>query len=265
MSAHIFPFLNLSGEVRNQIYLDIIGPKVPRPSGQCNAQHKTSLAIEFWPDRKFNTAFFYLNRQIHREFSDILWNTLGVEWQNNYFELDKKDSAKFMSMKRLQRCKLILGFQPWCEPRPRPPSEIENRLPNSCYYARRPIMTKTRAVELTVFGLAHKMNRMTELRELHLQYSGYEVDFEMDYFVGYRDGSIVRWSGDDLVIVFGNDLRGMKEVTISGTLCDECAALLASAMERPKEVLLDLDAEEPDKCVPRFTVPRWSDKQRGWI
>ncbi|KAL9001344.1 MAG: hypothetical protein Q9169_000235 [Polycauliona sp. 2 TL-2023] len=231
----------------------------PYRASNTPGQGEKTANVDFWPDRKFNTAFFFLNRQINREFSDILWNNLGVEWNNDYFELDKDDVARFVSMKRLQRCKLILKL--WNMWRP---SEEINR-PSSYYDSLHPSVADTAEVKRTVFGLADKLNRMPYLREVHLHYSGSEGDFYKGYFVSYRDGSIVRWSADDLVTVFGNDLRGMKKVQISGTLCCECAALLASAMERPKEALSDLAAKEPERCHPRFTVPEWSDKHRGWI
>ncbi|KAI4281171.1 MAG: hypothetical protein L6R38_003911 [Xanthoria sp. 2 TBL-2021] len=265
MSAHglgnhsVFPFLRLSGEVRNQIYGDIIGPKLPRPfSVYCEQKREYKSVGDFWPDRKFNTAFFFLNRQINREFSDILWNILVVEWKNDHFELDKHDVVRFVSMKRLQRCKLILELrQNWR------PSQISR--PISYYYTRHPITAMTMEVELTVFRLAHKLNQMPHLREVHLEYNESDGAFHRDFFLRYRDGSLIRWSGDDLKTVFSDDLRGMKKVQMSGTLCSECATLLASAMERPKEFLSDLHAKEPDRCISRNTLPQWSDKHRGWI
>ncbi|KAL8765807.1 MAG: hypothetical protein Q9209_007211 [Squamulea sp. 1 TL-2023] len=253
MSEHvsdntIFPFLELSGEIRNQIYLDIVGPKLPRPL-YCEEY--------FRPDRRFNTAFFTLNRQVSREFSDILWNVLSVEWKNNKFELNREDVARFTSMKRLQRCKLILELQ------------FTFRYPSTERAAhdhtRRNLTTEAMPVECTVFGLGHKLNRMPHLKEIHLEYEGYDGDFDIDYFLWYRDGSLIRWSGDDLMTVFADNLRGMKKVQVSGTLCCECAALVATAMERPKEVLSEFHATEPDKCLPRSTVPQWCDKARGWI
>ena len=259
MSTHgmpensVFPFLKLSGEVRNQIYCDIIGPKLPRPIPPFCTQN-----VHFWPDRNFNTALFFLNRQISREFSDTLWNNLGVEWKNDHLVLNKDDVARFESMKRLQRCKLIIEVRDFWRPSAMNP-------PNSYYYARHPIIARSIEIELTVFGLAHKLNQMPHLRYLHLEYHESIQDFEEDVFLKYRDGSLVRWSGDDVKTVFSEDLRGMKEVQMSGALCCECAALVASAMERPKEVLSDLHAREPDRCIPRRTTPEWGDKLRDWI
>ncbi|KAL8855114.1 MAG: hypothetical protein Q9221_000020 [Calogaya cf. arnoldii] len=242
----IFPFLKLSGEVRNQIYRDIIGLKLPRPLSIYCEQKREYKSVLLWPDRRFNTAFFFLNRRINREFSDMLWDILGVEWKNDDFELNKKDVARFLSMKRLQRCKLIVElhrmWRPW-----------------------RPFMDQSMEVEDNVFGLAHKLNRMPHLREIHLAYNESDGAFDDDFYVEYRDGSLIRWSGDDLKTVFVDDLRGMKKVQISGTVCCECTAMFASAMERPKEMLSDLNAKESDSCFPRRTVPQWSDKQRGWI
>ncbi|KAI4104540.1 MAG: hypothetical protein LQ339_003843 [Xanthoria mediterranea] len=256
----IFPFLKLSGEVRNQIYRDIIGPKLPRPvSVYCEQKWEyTSVGEDFWPDRRFNTALFFLNRQINREFSDILWDILGVEWNNDHFKLDRDNVARFVSMKRLQRCKLILGLRhDYCRPSRTGP-------PISCYDARHLFAALSMDIELTVFGLAHKLNQMPHLKEVHLEYNESDGDFDEDFFLRYRDGSLIRYSGDDLKTVFADDLRGMK-VQMSGTLCGECAALVASAMERPKEVLSDLHAQEPDRCIPIHTLPQWSDKHRGWI
>lgn len=249
----VFPCLKLSGEVRNQIYRDVIGPKLPRPvSVYC--EHKweyTFVGKDFWPDRRFNTALFFLNRQINREFSDILWNILGLEWNSDHFKLDRDDVARFVSMKRLQRCKLILDLrQCWTF---------------ECHFTCHPFTIVPMDVELTVFGLAHKLNQMPHLREVHLEYNQSDGAFDEDFFLRYRDGSLIRYSGHDLKTVFADDLRGMKKVQMSGTLCGECAALVASAMERPKEVLSDLHAKEPDRCIPRHTLPQWSDKHRGWI
>ncbi|KAL8677259.1 MAG: hypothetical protein Q9186_006295 [Xanthomendoza sp. 1 TL-2023] len=255
----VFPFLQLSGEIRNQIYLDIIGPKLQRPTPLQDGWKKDSRDdLELWPDRRFNPALFFLNRQINREFSDILWNTLSVEWRNDCFELDKDDVARFTSMKRLQRCTIILSLS-WQR-------RITEPVGGLWYsYFRGNDTSEAMDVELTVFGLAHKLNKMPNLKEIHLEYKENDGDFINNYFLRYQDGSLVRWSGDDLKTVFGNDLRGMKTVQLSGTLCCECAALFISAMERPKEKLLELYGNEPDKCFPRLTVPQWSDKARGWI
>ncbi|KAI4240440.1 MAG: hypothetical protein L6R40_005151 [Gallowayella cf. fulva] len=243
----VFPFLRLSGEIRNQIYLNIIGPKLPRPltifkDGRNYSTHDPDL----WPDRNFNTALFFLNRQINREFSDVLWNTLGVVWKNDCFELDMDDVARFTSMKSLQRCKLILDVHVHWKPPPR-------------------VTVDAIDVELTIFGLAQKLSRMSYLREIHLEFQERDCDYDHGYFLRYRDESLIRWSIDDLKTVFGNDLRGMKKVQLSGIHCSGCAADCASGMERPREELSESDAKEPERCIPRLTNPQWSDKARGWI
>ncbi|KAL8642414.1 MAG: hypothetical protein Q9228_000882 [Teloschistes exilis] len=158
-----FPFFQLSGEIRNQIYLDILGPQLPRPI----------------------------------------------------------------------------------------PEE--------------PAGVSATDVELTTFGLGHRLSRMSHLKQMHLEYHESEDSWEDGYWVRYRDGSLVRHTGNDLKTVFSDDLRGMKLVHVSGTLCDECAALVASAIERPREILPEEYQQEPEKCIPRATVPLWEDKSRRWV
>ncbi|KAI4170392.1 MAG: hypothetical protein LQ343_005014 [Gyalolechia ehrenbergii] len=255
-----FPFLKLSAEIRNQIYLDVIGPEVPRPQRleQCPRRSSFKVLVEtlsFWPDRKFNTAFFVLNRQIHQEFFHTLWKVLSVEWKLDNFDLDLKELALFTSMERLRRCKLILTsrlhFSSECKARPL----VRSRYGDATAYEL--------DVELTVFGLAHKLNRMPHPDEIDLEYD--ESMYGDDYFVRYRDGSLVRFDGSDLKTSFGTELRGMKKIQISGNLCDECSSLLASAMKRPKEALPEAYRLEPEKCIPRETLPQWNDKARVWI
>ncbi|KAL8723093.1 MAG: hypothetical protein Q9225_000564 [Loekoesia sp. 1 TL-2023] len=240
----IFPFLKLSAEIRNQIYLDIIGPEVPRP-----------VDTKFWPDRRFNTAFFVLNHQIHREFFHILWKVLSVEWKFDSFDLNLKELALFTSMKRLRRCKLMLDSRPAFSSELLARPVIRPRYGDATAYEL--------DVELTVFGVAHKLNNMPHLEEIHLHYE--ESQFDDDYFVRYQDGSLIRFAGSDLIIVFATELSGIKKVQISGILCDECSALLASAIKRPKEALPDAYMVQPEKCIPRKTLPQWNDKARGWV
>ncbi|KAL9598263.1 MAG: hypothetical protein Q9219_004622 [cf. Caloplaca sp. 3 TL-2023] len=256
----VFPFLKLSAELRNQIYLDIIGPSIPRPSRE--EQHpqyswlKLTIEATFWPDRQFNAAFFVLNRQIYQEFAHTLWKVLNLEWRIKTFDLNPKELALFTSMKRLQRCTLIFDSTPFLSPELLSRPTFKTRYGNATAHEL--------DIELTIFGLAHKLNRMSCLDEIHLEY-GEESNCNEDYFVRYRDGSLLRLQGSDLRTVFGNELRGMKKVKISGTLCDECSALFASAMERPKEVLSEFYLVEPEKCIPRASLPQWDDKVRRWV
>lgn len=264
----IFPFLRLSGEIRNQIYLDIIGPEVSQP----RKIHKNAYGEEyevggrFWPIRVFNTAVFVINRQINKEFSDVLWNTLSVEWRLYSYELDKEHLRLFTSMKRLQRCKLITSTEAldkstfmWC------PSQ-DRILPHEWSKRVRDTTAITLDIDLTVFGLAHKLNRMPQLKEIHIEYWEEENIFaDESYWVRFRDGSLDRYVSTDLKDVFAAELRGMTKAQTSGTLCDECAALFASAMERPKEKLPEFYTQEPERCIPRDTVPQWNDKIRGWV
>ncbi|KAI4187043.1 MAG: hypothetical protein L6R41_003069 [Letrouitia leprolyta] len=260
----IFPFLRLSAEIRNQIYMNVIGPKVPRPLGwheQCPERSWAKILVgekKFWPDRKFNEAFFLLNHQIHREFFHILWKVLSVEWKLDHFDLDLRELALFSSMTRLQRCKLILSS--YME------SKLEARPPNRWHwFSRRDLTLFDLDAELTVFGLAHKLSRMLYLDEIHIEYDESESGFDADYFIRYQDGSITHFTGLDLKTVFGNDLRGKKNVRVSGNLCDECAAAFTSAMVISNETLPDTYRVEPEKCIPRGTIPQWSDEVRGWI
>lgn len=92
-------------------------------------------------------------------------------------------------------------------------------------------------VDLAVFGLAHKLNRMPQLQEIHLEYRETEESYHDRFSVNFGDGSLRCYAGPDLEAVFSTNLSGMKQVGISGTLCDECGALLASAMERPKGIV----------------------------
>ncbi|KAI4260174.1 MAG: hypothetical protein LQ352_000439 [Teloschistes flavicans] len=249
-----FPFLQLSGEIRNQIYLDILGPQLPSPLPGQSGCEKQDL---FWLDRQFNVALFLVSRQVSREFSDILWDNLGVEWHMNTFELDPKESRRFFSMKLLQRCKLILHSHPNFM---YAASSTENRTRitgNSVFTAM--------DVELTTFGLGHRLSRMSHLKQMHLEYYENEDSWSDGYWVRYRDDSLVQYMGTDLKTVFSNDVRGMKLVQVSGTLCNECAALVASAIERPREILPDVYKQEPEKCIPRATVPLWDNKGRRWV
>lgn len=253
------PFLKLSAEIRNQIYLDVIGPEVPRPQTyeQCPRRSGAKILIQtkFWPDRRFNIAFFVLNRQIHREFFHILWKVLRLEWKVDSFDLDLEELALFTSMKRLRRCKLILDSRPAFSSELLARPVIRPRYGDATAYEL--------DVELIVFGLAHKLNRMPHLEEIHLHYE--ESQFDDNYFVRYQDGSLVRFAGSDLTVVFGTELRGIKKTKISGSLCDECSALLASAIECPKEALPDAYMAQTEKCIPRTTLPQWNDKARGWV
>ncbi|KAL8841642.1 MAG: hypothetical protein Q9170_000856 [Blastenia crenularia] len=244
LEEKIFPFCKLSGEIRNQIYTDIIGPKVPRPKIFKEIKwREVNVGPRFWPDRKFNTAIFLLSRRTHQEFMHVLWDILGVEWEVDDSKLDQKDVRLFTSMRLLQRCKIIIDT-----------------------YKFGPVyLGGDWDVELTVFGLAHKINRMPHLEQIHLEYIEDEDSYTDHYFVRFQDHSVQHYYGSDLKTVFGTELRGMKKVEISGSLCDECSALLASAMERSKEVLPQHPGTEPEKCIPRATLPQWNDKVRGWV
>lgn len=158
-----FPFLELSGEIRNQIYLGIIGPEIPRT----RKFHRGAFGIEyevggkFWPVRRFSMALLLVNRQIHEEFSDILWGTLSVEWKLSSYKLDKEDLRLFTSMKRLQRCKLIISMKELSQltyiydPRDR-----DRSLDNVWSTRARDTTAGSLDIELTIFGLAYKLNRM---------------------------------------------------------------------------------------------------------
>ncbi|KAI4207168.1 MAG: hypothetical protein LQ346_000746 [Caloplaca aetnensis] len=265
-----FPFLRLSGEIRNQIYLDIIGPEIPRT----RKFRKTAYGVEhefgpkFWPMRRFSMALLIVNRQIHGEFSDIVWDVLSVEWRLSSFELDKDDLRLFTSMKRLQRCKLIISIDEILRSTYIDRHGDRNQSLDDEWSERaRDSTASGKDIELTIFGLAYKLNRMPQLKEIHIEYWEGEgaYDDEESYWVLLRDGSLHRYVEANLIDVFGTELRGMTKVQISGTLCDECAALFASAMERPKEVLPDVYMQEPERCIPRDTVPQWNDKIRGWV
>ncbi|KAL8703008.1 MAG: hypothetical protein Q9201_003824 [Fulgogasparrea decipioides] len=263
----IFPFLRLSGETRNQIYLEILGPKLPRPPPPpplplgtwSRPSGSRDLERYFWLDRKFNTALFLLNRQISREFMDVMWDNLGVEWHVDSFELDPKDNRRLEAMNRLQRCKLVLHSHPtyhWF-----PANSVTRQTPHSTY----DLTAWALDIELTVWGLGHKLNRMPHLKQVHIEYTEEEDTWEDGYWLRFRDGSLVQFFGPELKTVLSTDLRGIKNVTVTGTLCDECAALVASAIERPKDILAEAYMQEPDKCIPRKTVPQWCNKTRGWI
>lgn len=264
LEEKIFPFLNLSGEIRNQIYLDIIGAEVPRVgrshSNPCGVENEDGG--KFRPVRTFNTALFVVNHQINQEFSDVLWNVLSVEWAVCSYELDKEELRLFTSMKRLQRCKLIIDTQKIR----RPTWTYRDRSLDGLWSTRvRDTTAEGLDIERTVFGLAHKLNRMPQLKEVHLEYGEHEDSYDESYWVRFRDGSLYRYDAADLKAVFGTELRGMKKVQISGSLCDECAALFASTFVRPKETLPEAYMQEPEKCIPRHTVPQWNDKIRGWV
>ncbi|KAI4105797.1 MAG: hypothetical protein L6R37_002544 [Teloschistes peruensis] len=250
-----FPFFQLSGEIRNQIYLDILGPQLPRPIPEEPAGGKEGEF--FWIDRQFNVALFLVSKQISREFSDNLWDNLGVEWHIDTFVLDPEETLRFFSMKYLQRCKLILHSSP------------SFTYAASRRFDRRgniyDITVSAIDVELTTFGLGHRLSRMSHLKQMHLEYHESEDSWEDGYWVRYRDGSLVQHMGNDLKTVFSDGLRGIKLVHVSGTLCDECAALVASAIERPREILPEEYQQEPEKCIPRATVPLWEDKSRRWV
>lgn len=250
-----FPFFRLSGEIRNQIYLESLGPQLPRPVPEPGAGTEEKV---FWLDRHVNVALFLVSRQVSREFSDILWDNLGVEWHVDTFELDPDEALRFFSMKYLQRCKLILRLSP---------SRIRaaSRRVYIPWYHSYTWVDNAMDVELTTFGLGHRLSRMLHLKQIHLEYHESEDSWEDGYWVQYRDGSVVQHTGSDLKTVFSDDLRGMKIVNVSGNLCDECAALLASAIERSREILLEVYTQEPEKCIPRATVPVWEDKSRRWV
>ncbi|KAL8653199.1 MAG: hypothetical protein Q9210_002241 [Variospora velana] len=89
-----FLFLDLSGEIPKQIYQDIIRPEIPRTWNMLNERN-------IWPDRKFITALSVLNH--------ILENVLSVEWTIQTYKPDEEEVRLFTSMKRLQRCKLVVG------------------------------------------------------------------------------------------------------------------------------------------------------------
>ncbi|KAL8695146.1 MAG: hypothetical protein Q9218_000314 [Villophora microphyllina] len=248
-----FPFLRLSGELRNKIYLDILGPQLTRPLPQYGYYTERL----FWLDRKFNKALFFVNKQISREFLDILWDTLGVEWHISSFELDPEESRRFFSMRYLQRCKLILYSSP-------------NHLyaPSSILDRPRILRDYTAAamdIELTTFGLGHRLSRMPYLKQIYLDFHEGEDSWDDGYWVRYRDGSLVQYMGSDLKTIFSTDLRGIKLVQMSGNLCDECAALVASAIERPREILPYVYMQEPERCIPRTTTPQWEDHSRRWM
>ncbi|KAL9585709.1 MAG: hypothetical protein Q9212_001366 [Teloschistes hypoglaucus] len=248
-----FPFFQLPGEIRNKIYMDFLGPQLPRPIPEPGAGKEENF---FWLDRQFNVALFLVSRQVSREFLDILWDNLGVEWHVDTFELDPKETLRFFSMKNLQRCKLILRLSP---------SRIASRKLYIPSYDSYTSVDTAMDVELTTFGLGHRLSRMLHLKQLHLEYHESEDSWEYGYWVAYRDGSLVQHMGTDLKTVFSDDLRGMKLVHVSGSLCDECAALVASAIERPREILPEMYEQEPEKCIPRATVPVWEDKSRRWV
>lgn len=205
-----FPFLRLSAEIRNQIYLDIIGPQLPRPQRLEQCPHRSWFQIlveeKFWPDRTFNTAFFVLNHQIHHEFSHILWKVLSVEWKVDNFDLNLRELSFFTSMTRLQRCKLILNSGPGLS------TELGARPVFRSWYGRRDATAFELDVELTVFGLAHKLSRMPHLDEIYVEYDETESGFDQDYFVRYCDGSLIHFTGPDLKFVLGDDLRAMKNL-----------------------------------------------------
>ncbi|KAL8908064.1 MAG: hypothetical protein Q9207_001043 [Kuettlingeria erythrocarpa] len=265
-----FPFLKLSGEIRNQIYLDIIGPERPRT----RKFHKLAYGGEyevggkFWPMRRFSMALLLVNRQIHEEFSDIVWDVQSVEWRLPSYELDKDDLRLFTSMKRLQRCKLIISTDEVHRSTYIALYRDQNQSLDDEWSERvRDSTASGRDIEFTIFGLAYKLNRMPQLKEIHIEYWEGEraYDDKQSYWVHLRDGSLHRYVGASLRDVFGTELRGMTKVQISGTLCDKCAALFASAMERPKEVLPDVYRQEPERSIPRNTVPQWNDKIRAWL
>ncbi|KAI4122231.1 MAG: hypothetical protein LQ338_005937 [Usnochroma carphineum] len=280
--ATVFPFLKLSGETRNQIYLDIIGPEMPRLRNLDKSPHAVDVLgrKKFRPLRKFDTALFVLNHQTNQEFSDILWNVLSVEWKVDSYKLDEEELRLFTSMRRLQRCELILDtraiFFSSMVLRPRRNLDWHSTVPashcgsdwlsvNGWSINARDMTGWALDVELTVFGLAHRLNRMTQLQQIHLDYCEYMDSYYNSYFVRFRDGSLLRYTGADVRAVLSTELRGMKKVEISGSLCDECAALFASAIEGPKEPLPEVYMQDPETCIPRHTTPQWDDKNRGWV
>ncbi|KAL8734673.1 MAG: hypothetical protein Q9166_001329 [cf. Caloplaca sp. 2 TL-2023] len=166
----------------------------------------------FWLDRSFNTALFSLDRQINRQFSDLLWNILGVEWKSDCFELDPAHVARFTSMKRLQRCTLILEIANlWLSYDYQGTGAAAAR--DLTNHSSRNLLTKAMHVELSIFGLAHKLNRMPHLREIRLECNQCEVSLQQDYFLRYQDGSLVRYPGDELKTVFSKRPQGPKECT----------------------------------------------------
>ncbi|KAL8737447.1 MAG: hypothetical protein Q9181_001663 [Wetmoreana brouardii] len=253
----IFPFLRLSGEIRNQIYLEILGPKLPKPPPLLSPLPRTwrrpsdsgDCERYFWFDRKFNTALFLLNRQINQEFMDVMWNNLGVEWHVDTFELDPKDTSRLEAMNRLQRCKLILHSHPTyhCFPA----KSVMRQTPHSRY----DLTAWALDIELTVWGLGHKLNRMPHLKQVHVDYTEEEDTWEDGYWLRFRDRSLVQFFGPELKTVLSTDLGGIKNVTVTGTLCDECAALVASAIERPKEKLAEAYMQESENVSQEKLFP----------
>ncbi|KAL8710395.1 MAG: hypothetical protein Q9220_004996 [cf. Caloplaca sp. 1 TL-2023] len=254
-----FPFLSLSGELRNQIYTYILGPRLPRPIPS-EAPGDNTHEEHFWPDRKFNTALFLLNRQTNREFSDVLWNTLALEWNVDSFELQPDHLARLRCMQpRLQRCKVLLDLRSpyWKVFRPRRPLYNPTN---------RDITASALEIEKTIFGLGHLLNSsMPHLKEIHIEYLEDKHTINDDYWLLYRNGAMVHWMGADLKVVVGEDLRGFKDVRIGGNLCEECTALVLSVIEQPKEARPDEWNEGPGVCFPKDTLPRWDQKIRDWV
>ncbi|KAL8953911.1 MAG: hypothetical protein Q9222_000285 [Ikaeria aurantiellina] len=258
-----FLFLSLSGELRNQIYKLIIGPKLPRPPTTPQLPNRDDSANEknfFWPDRKFNTALFLLNRQTNREFSDVLWNTMTLEWNIDCFELRPDHLARLRCMApRLQRCNVILDLR----------KAWGSKLLLRPLYdpTGRDITASALEIERTIFGVGSLLNdSMPCLKEVNIEYLEDTQSYDDDYWLVYRNGAMVRWLGSDLKLVVGADLRGFKSVRIGGNLCEECTALVLSVIDQPKEVRWEeWKGGSSGMCYPRDTLPRWDNKIRGWV
>ena len=244
-------FLALSGEIRNQIYLDILGPQLCRPDDDTPFYEQEKgyfdpKAKGFFIDHQFNRSILLVNRQVNREFSDVLWQHLRVDLLIETLRLDQKDMARLLSMPRLEQCTLRIHLtHRWQHPDVHG-DDFDQRIVD---------------IDLTVFSIAHKLSRMSRLNRVCVDYIEDQDDYDDDHFLRYRDGSIIRRSYSDLKDFLGQDLRGIKNLQVTGTLCGECTALLVSAMECPPEVYI----QDPDYCFPTETTPEWSDKVRNWI
>ena len=231
-----FNFQALPGEIRNQIYLETLGPAWER-------QPLLDSCLRF--SHTTNTSMMYLNRKTREEFLDVLWDHLSVSLVIDQFMLPMDELKTLLSMTRLQKCSINIRALPF------------RREGLSLRFRETDILD----VEQTVFGLPHRLNRMPNLRQIDLNYSEEAADVPVSYWLRYCDGSFVQHLSTDIKDVFSQDLRGMKAAHVTGSLCDECAASVASSMKRPKEI----QTREPERCVPHLTTSKWSEKLRRWL
>ncbi|KAL9020334.1 MAG: hypothetical protein Q9185_002412 [Variospora sp. 1 TL-2023] len=169
---------------------------------------------------------------------------MSVEWTVQTYKVGEEEVRLFTSMKRLQRCKLIvetskIHFSTWALRELRDQdwhSKVPRMHCGSLYHINVSPCWALK-VEDTVLGLVYQLNYMPQLKELHLEYKEDDNLRLESFFVHSADGSLRRYSGYNIKMLFNSDLRYMKKVHIRGNLDDFWTASIASAVILPKEIV----------------------------